>query len=86
MQTEMEIQIDSQFRDLIPPLTPDERTQLEQNLVLHGGARDPIVVWKDENQEAVIVDGHNRYEICTRLDLLFNTHEMRFDDRNAAML
>lgn len=86
MQTEMEIQIDSQFRDLIPPLTADERTQLEQNLVLHGGARDPIVVWKDENQESVIVDGHNRYEICTRLDLRFNIHEMQFDDRYAAML
>jgi predicted methyltransferase len=33
-----------------------------------------------------LVDGHNRYEICTRLDLPFEIEEMRFDDRNAAML
>lgn len=80
-----DIQIDAEFAALIPPLTDDERSQLERNIVDHGGARDPLVVWAKAGK-LTLVDGHNRYEICTRLDLPFEIEEMRFDDRNAAML
>jgi hypothetical protein len=80
-----DIVVDQEFADLIPPLTADEREQLEANISAHGGARDPIVVWS-KSGKLTIVDGHNRYDICTRLDLPFEIEEMRFDDRNAAML
>jgi N6-adenosine-specific RNA methylase IME4 len=83
MQTEMEIQIDSQFRDLIPPLTPVEREQLEKNIAEHGGARDPLVVWASKGT-LTLLDGHNRYEICTRLGLPFDVHELRFKSRDEA--
>jgi N6-adenosine-specific RNA methylase IME4/transposase-like protein len=83
MQTEMEIQIDSQFRDLIPPLTPVEREQLEKNIAEHGGARDPLVVWASKGT-LTLLDGHNRYEICTRLGLPFDIHELRFKARDEA--
>jgi hypothetical protein len=80
-----DIKIDAEFAGLIPPLTADEREQLEANISAHGGARDPLVVWAKAGN-LTLVDGHNRYEICTRLDLPFEIEEMRFDDRNAAML
>jgi hypothetical protein len=80
-----DIKIDAEFAGLIPPLTQDEREQLEANITAHGGARDPLVVWAKAGK-LTLVDGHNRYEICTRLDLPFEIEEMRFDDRNAAML
>jgi len=80
-----DIVVDQEFADLIPPLTADEREQLEANISAHGGARDPIVVWS-KSGKLTIVDGHNRYDICTRLDLPFEIEEMRFDDRNSAML
>ena len=80
-----DIKIDAEFAALIPPLTDDERSQLERNIVEHGRARDPLVAWSKAGA-FTIVDGHNRYEICTRLDLPFDIAEMRFDDRNAAML
>jgi predicted methyltransferase len=80
-----DIKVDAEFAALIPPLTEDERSQLERNIVDHGGARDPIVVWAKAGK-LTLVDGHNRYEICTRLNLPFEIEEMRFDDRNAAML
>jgi predicted methyltransferase len=80
-----DIKIDAEFSALIPPLTADERKQLEANISAHGGARDPLVVWSKAGK-LTLVDGHNRYEICTRLDLPFEIEEMRFDDRNAAML
>lgn len=54
------LKTDEEFKHLIRPLRQREYTQLEQN-ILSDGCRDPIVVWND-----VIVDGHNRYEICMR--------------------
>ena len=40
----------------------------------------------DHEWPRTLLDGHNRYEICTRLDLPFEIEEMQFDDRNSAML
>jgi len=34
--------------------------------------------------DELIIDGHNRYEICTRLGLPFETVQMNFADRQAA--
>lgn len=73
------IEIDPEFQSLIPPLAPDELAQLEAN-ILADGCRDPLVVWG-----GILIDGHNRHEICTRHGLPFETVEMVFADRDAAM-
>lgn len=73
------LQIDDEFKHLIRPLKRKEFLQLEQNLIADG-CRDPIVVWND-----VIVDGHNRYEICTRHGIPFYTKDMEFECREAAI-
>ena len=134
------IQIDSEFQALIPPLSAEERAQLEANL-LADGCRDPLVVWPcatfdirldggatqtlryedgryqhaidehigpttawdlDDNAEDdrideygdtitldqwphILIDGHNRYEICTRLGLAFEVVVQEFADREAVM-
>lgn len=78
-----DIKIDAEFAALIPPLSREERQQLEDNIVEHGGARDPLVVWS-KNGTLTLIDGHNRYEICTRLELDFDIKEMRFKDRSHA--
>jgi N6-adenosine-specific RNA methylase IME4 len=75
----MQIQIDAEFKALIPPLAPDELAQLEAN-ILRDGCRDPLVVW-----DGILIDGHNRHEICTRHGLPFETAEMVFEGRDAAM-
>lgn len=111
------ILIDSEFQALIPPLSAEERAQLEANL-LADGCRDPLVVWvqpapepgthkcyaHDESkrdlvpeddvwhcrhcehnpaqQEYVLIDGHNRYEICTRNGIEHGIEEMLFDSRS----
>lgn len=77
----MELTIRPDFRDLIPPLTTDERMRLMAEIV-RDGCRDPIVVWQGHN---VILDGHNRYEICTANGIEFATVEKMFTDENAAM-
>ena len=73
------LKIDDEFRHLIRPLRQREYAQLEQN-ILSDGCRDPIVVWN-----GVIVDGHNRYEICMRHGVPFATKEMEFECREAAI-
>lgn len=132
----MEINIDPEFASLIPPLSKDERMQLQSNLIEHGGARDPLVVWicdelvieddeagtqqvlkyddaiwrpgdgeyfdkhriwevldadgnvEDELYEddwpCTLLDGHNRYEICTEHCLDFDVHGLRFESREDA--
>jgi hypothetical protein len=122
-----DIIVDAEFAALIPPLSAEERQQLEENIVEHGGARDPLVVWVhetwtpegctqplrhdagvsnvyedesggvfttwdaddgetyfDHDWPRTLLDGHNRYEICTRLGLPFEIEEMRFSDRSHA--
>lgn len=71
--------INPTFRDLIPALSAEELIQLENNLNADG-CRDPLVVWGD-----VIVDGHNRYEICTRNLIPFKTVSKDFSDEEAVI-
>jgi hypothetical protein len=78
-----DIIVDADFSALIPPLSAEEREQLEENITEHGGARDPLVVWSSKGI-LTLLDGHNRYEICTRLELPFDIEEMRFSDRSHA--
>lgn len=73
-----EIAIDQDFRALIPPLSDDERAQLEANL-LRDGCRDPLVLWN-----RVLLDGHNRYDICRTHGLTFGTLAIDLPDRQAA--
>lgn len=70
------INVDPEFKALIPPLTDDERKQLEEN-ILRDGIQDPLKVW-----QGTLVDGHNRYEIAQAHNLEFKTVEMQFDSRD----
>lgn len=68
-----ELLINPEFKKLIPPLTPEEFAQLEQNCLAEG-IRDSIVIWN-----GYIIDGHNRYEIAQRYDLQFKVIESEFE-------
>lgn len=73
------IKIDPEFKALIPPLAPDELRQLEEN-ILRDGCRDPLVIWQE-----TLIDGHNRFEICQRNKIPFETVEMELAGRDAVM-
>lgn len=74
------IKIDDEFKNLIPPLTPDEYKGLEES-ILKEGCRDSIVTWN-----GTIIDGHNRYEICVKHGIAFQTTEKDFKSRDEALL
>jgi hypothetical protein len=62
----------------IDPLSPEEYNALERS-ILAEGCRDALVLWGD-----VLVDGHNRYRICTKHGIPYtavqNTAFSSFDD------
>lgn len=74
------VTVDDGFRTQIPPLSSEELAQLEEN-ILAVGCRDPLTVWKGRG---VLLDGHNRHEICTRHGLPFSVFEVDLPDRAAA--
>jgi hypothetical protein len=63
----MTIIINEELRAYIDPLTEDEHAALERSLLAEG-CRDALVLWGD-----ILVDGHNRYGICQKHGIPFNT-------------
>ena len=74
----VEIVIDPEFRDLLPPLSADERQKLTIGINADG-CREPLVVWAEES---VLIDGHNRYAICNDLNLPFEVVTKSFQTRD----
>jgi 16S rRNA G966 N2-methylase RsmD len=70
--------VDPKFRALIPPLDPTERQILEAS-ILAEGCRDAIVVWQERD---VIIDGHNRWDICQQHRLEAPTRALSFADEH----
>ena len=63
----MNITINEELRSFIDPLTHNEYAALERSLQAEG-CRDALVLWGD-----VLIDGHNRYEICSKHQIEFRT-------------
>lgn len=77
----MSIMVDAEFKALIPPLSPEEYAQLEENCVREG-IRDPLVVWATPSGTQILVDGHNRWKIAAEhASMHFDVVEMKFDTR-----
>ena len=80
----MNIQVKEELRIYIDPLTPDEHDALERS-ILAEGCRDALVLWGE-----VLVDGHNRYGICQKHGIPFNTvqntHFKSMDDVHLWMI
>lgn len=55
------LKIDPEFQNQIPPLTDDEYKQLEENILKEGKLLSPLIVWNN-----TLVDGHNRYAILQK--------------------
>ena len=77
-----QLNIDPEFRDKIPPLSEDEFSKLEENIVADGEVREPLVVWRN-----TIIDGHHRYKIVQKHpEIPFRVKQMDFPDKWAAIV
>lgn len=78
--TMQKLVVDTEFSKLIPALLDEERSGLEASLKAEG-CRDALIVWN-----GMLIDGHNRYEICQKHNIEFQTTEISFDSRDDAKI
>ena len=64
-----------ELAELLPPLSGEQLAALEKD-ILQNGCYAPIIV----NEDLVVVDGHNRQQICTRHNLPYKMAVFAFDD------
>ena len=70
--TPKEYTINPELRDLLSPLSPTQFEKLETE-ILADGCTNPLTIWGE-----TIVDGHNRYEICTKHGITFDVNQKSF--------
>jgi DNA modification methylase len=56
--------IDPFFRDLLPPLSRDERRELKAQISKAGQCLTPLIVWREKG---ILLDGHHRDELAGEL-------------------
>lgn len=74
-----QLNINPYYRDLIPPLSKDEYSLLEES-ILENGCEHAITVWDD-----TIIDGHHRYSICCKHNIPFHIKNMYFQMEEEAV-
>lgn len=76
----MDIRIDPEFENKIPPLTEEEFKHLEELILEDGRVKQSIVTWN-----GVIVDGHHRWKIIQKHpEIPYEIEEKQFADKWAA--
>lgn len=75
-----EPEIDAEFASLIPPLTADEYSRLEQSIITEG-CGDALILWNN-----IIIDGHNRYKICKKHNIQYRTTTKDFASRQEVII
>ncbi len=78
-----DIRINSDIKSFITPLTVDSKQQLEEN-IKQNGCLDPLTVWDKGEDNRVLVDGHNRYDICQRNGVSFRVRLIKFKSMEEA--
>lgn len=75
-----EIKIKDLFKNLIPPLSEEAFTSLENDIVARG-VIDPLITWN-----GYLVDGHHRYQIIQKYNLPYKTEELKGIEKEGDVL
>jgi protein gp37 len=76
----MNLIIDAEFKSALPPLSKEEYDLLESQII-QDGCRESLITWN-----GILIDGHNRYEICNKHGYSFETDDMFFDSREDVLI
>ena len=77
-----QLKIDPEFQSKIPPLTFEELSLLETNILEEGRILSPLIVWN-----GLIVDGHNRFAILkNHPEIKYTILEKEFANRYEAIV
>lgn len=74
------LRTEPEYENKIPPLTPEEFMQLEENILAEGRVLVPIDTWN-----GVIIDGHHRWKVIQKHpEIPYDVLEHDFPDKWAA--
>jgi hypothetical protein len=76
------MEIDTEFQNLIEPLTDEEYSRLEEN-ILKDGLLNELIVWEGKD---ILIDGHHRHKICEEHNIPLKCMNMPFKSRDHAMI
>jgi hypothetical protein len=79
IKTSLQVIVLDELKEYLVPLSPQEYLHLEESIVSEG-CRDSLIVWAKENAELVLVDGHNRFKICTEKSIPYEVRQVEFSD------
>ena len=65
--------LDPRLRDELPPLSAEKKAILKED-ILTKGVLMPLLTWN-----GILVDGHNRFDICEECGIPYETKEIEFD-------
>lgn len=65
--------VNSEFRDLAPPLNEEELFKLQESIE-EEGLRDKLVVWKETKE---LLDGHHRDAVCDVLNIVISERSIK---------
>jgi len=74
------ITIDEDFCNLLPGLDKETFESLEEN-ILQYGCLSPLILWN-----GILIDGHNRYTICNKHGIPFDTIDLEIKSREEALV
>ncbi len=69
------MKIESKFKELLMPLSKENLTGLESDIIKNG-CLAPLIVWEEQD---TLLDGHNRLEICTRHGITYEVKAVSFE-------
>ncbi len=82
----MDLTINPELRDELPPLVGTELQKLEQSIKRDGVLDSVKYWWNDDTQVYEIVDGHHRKMIADKLGVEYPVHELVFESITEAKL
>jgi hypothetical protein len=81
----MKVTIDPEFKSFLRPLAAEEYDRLRKDIEKNG-VKDQPVAWAQKDGPPILMDGHNRYDICKELGKKFpEPRVLKLPSREAAL-
>ena len=74
-----EIVVDQEIKDRLWKLNETEYNNLKES-ILNDGCRESLILWNN-----ILIDGHNRFEICKSFGVEYKTIQKQFKSKNDVM-
>ena len=76
--------VDEELQRLVPQHRKSEIALLERSLVEEQGCREALHVWEQEDGKLIVLDGHTRCALCSKLGFQVPIRKVQLPDKESA--